>query len=66
MRSYFKHHYFFVLQEAVRNAEGKPSATEPFVFQTEITGRDKDHVRIQCSYLPCLSQLRSATIILRN
>ena len=33
------------VQEAVRNSEGKPSATEPFVFQTEITGRDKDHVR---------------------
>ena len=31
-------------QEAVRNYEGKASAAEPFVFQTEITGRDKDHV----------------------
>jgi len=34
-----------IKQEAVRNSEGKPSATEPFVFQTEITGRDKDHLR---------------------
>lgn len=33
------------LKEAVRNADGKASSTEPFVFQTEITGRDKDHVR---------------------
>ncbi|XP_068697910.1 dynein axonemal heavy chain 8-like [Montipora foliosa] len=34
-----------IKQEAVRNAEGKSSSTEPFVFQTEITGRDKDHLR---------------------
>lgn len=34
-----------IKQEAVRNAEGKASSTEPFVFQTEITGRDKDHLR---------------------
>ncbi|XP_048577711.1 dynein axonemal heavy chain 8 isoform X3 [Nematostella vectensis] len=34
-----------VKQEAVRNAESKASGTEPFVFLTEITGRDKDHLR---------------------
>ena len=43
--------YSFV-QEAVRNSEGKSSATEPFVFQTEITGRDKDHVR-NLSHILC-------------
>lgn len=32
------------LQEAVRHHEGKVSSTEPYIFQTEITGRDKDHV----------------------
>ena len=30
----------------MRNYDGKASCTEPFVFQTEITGRDKDHVCI--------------------
>lgn len=34
-----------IKQEAVRNYEGRVSGTEPFVYQTEITGRDKDHLR---------------------
>ncbi|KAK3735811.1 hypothetical protein QZH41_019912, partial [Actinostola sp. cb2023] len=33
-----------IKQEAVRHCEGKSTSTEPYVFQTEITGRDKDHV----------------------
>ena len=51
--------YSFV-QEAVRNSEGKPSATEPFVFQTEITGRDKDHVR-KLSHTLIISRLHGST-----